>query len=513
MKSKKSNQKMLKISLLMFVLLFFTAIISAANSTVKRWGVFSVELQGPSLGNPFTDVQLSAVFKNGKKELKVPGFYDGNGKYIIHLSPDKEGTWTYKTESNVAELAGKTGKIKCVKPDKENHGAVEVDKTFYLKYADGTPHFSVGTTAYQWVSQSKELQDLTMKTLASAPFNKIRMCIFPKWYTYNRTEPAMAAYENVTDTTYDFTKFNPVFWRNLEMRIVELGKLGIEADIILFHPYDKWGFATMTKSQDDSYIRYAIARLSAYHNVWWAVANEYDFMIVPVTGNHVGNKDKEDWDRFLSILQNEDPYQRLRSIHNGHDVWYDHTKPYITHASVQSSFLEKGIGLRNKYQKPIIFDECKYEGNIERAFGSLSGQKMVERFWWGAMNGCYVGHGECIKAPDDILWWGKGGELHGESPVRIAYFRKIMESLPFAEMTPVQLNKDVYELSKEGEVYLVYALKASPIKITLAGNKEYTVESIDTWNMKSEVLKTVQPGEFTYDAPSDDFLLKITAVK
>jgi len=495
-----------------FFLLLLTAIsaaASAAKPAVEKWGLFRIELKGPSTGNPYSETELSAVFRHDNEERTVTGFYDGTGKYIIHFSPDAEGTWTYKTTSNVPELSGKRGKLHCTAPSKNNHGPVKVDKTFYFKYADGTPFFEVGTTCYQWISQPGELQDLTMRTLSTSPFNKIRMCIFPKWYIYNRTEPSGAAFENTTDTTYNFNKFNPAFWQNLENRLVELGNLGIQADIVLFHPYDKWGFATMSKEQDDRYIRYAIARLAAYRNVWWSVANEYDFMTVPPRAGHAGNKDPEDWDRFFSILQNEDPYHRFRGIHNGR-TWYDHTNPAVTHASVQSSVLEKGIELRNRYRKPILFDECRYEGNIERGWGQLTAEQMVERFWWGAMNGCYVGHGECMKAPGDILWWGKGGILRGDSPARIAYFRKIMESLPFDEMAPVQLDKNVYELSKAGNVYLVYFLKASPIQIGLTGNLDYAVESIDTWNMKSEVLKTVHPGEFAFDAPKDDFLLKIT---
>jgi hypothetical protein len=498
----------------MFFLVLLFAISGAAFATVpsiEKWDVFNIKLNGPSVGNPFTDVVFSAIFKHDNEEVKVIGFYDGDGKYIIHFSPDTEGKWTYKTSSNVPELSERTGMFNCVSPSKSNHGPVKIEKTYYFKYADGTPYFEVGTTCYQWVCQPKELQDLTIKTLSTAPFNKIRMCIFPKWYIYNRTEPSIAAYLNKTDSTYDFNRFNPAFWQNLEKRIVELGNLGIQADIVLFHPYDKWGFATMTKEQDDKYIRYAISRIAAYKNVWWAVANEYDFMTVPPRAGHAGNKNEEDWDRYFSILQNEDPYHRFRSIHNGHN-WYDHTKNWVTHASIQSSALEKGIELRNKYQKPVIFDECKYEGNIEKGWGQLTAEQMVERFWWGAMNGCYVGHGECIKASDDILWWGKGGNLHGDSPIRIAYFRKIMEALPFDEMTPVQLDKNVYELSKEGKVYLVYVLKkANSIKITLTGNYNYTVEYINTWNMKSEVIKTVTPGEFTFDAPVNNYLIKITA--
>ena len=28
---------------------------------------------------------------------------------------------------------------------------------------------------------------------------------------------------------------------------------------------------------DDRYLRYVVARLAAYRNVWWSLANEYDF--------------------------------------------------------------------------------------------------------------------------------------------------------------------------------------------------------------------------------------------
>ncbi len=76
------------------------------------------------------------------------------------------------------------------------------------------------------------------------------------------------------------TRFNPAFFRHLEKRVGQLRELGIEADLILFHPYDKghWGFDRMDAAADDRYLRYVVARLAAYRNVWWSLANEYDFM-------------------------------------------------------------------------------------------------------------------------------------------------------------------------------------------------------------------------------------------
>jgi len=35
----------------------------------------------------------------------------------------------------------------------------------------------------------------------------------------------------------------------------------------------------MPAAADDRYLRYVIARLAAYRNVWWSLANEYDFLL------------------------------------------------------------------------------------------------------------------------------------------------------------------------------------------------------------------------------------------
>ena len=128
---------------------------------------------------------------------------------------------------------------------------------------------------------------------------------------------------------------------------------------------------------DDRYLRYLVARLAAYRNVWWSLANEFDFMTDRPKG-HRGNKQMEDWDRFFQILQNEDPHSRMRGIHNGR-IWYDHTKAWVTHASLQTSDMAGGVRFRQKYQKPVIFDECKYEGNIPQGWGNLDAKTIYRR--------------------------------------------------------------------------------------------------------------------------------------
>jgi len=472
------------------------------SDLIERWGIFELPLKGPSGGNPFVDVKLSAEFKQNSRVLEPEGFYDGNGLYRIRFMPDELGEWTYATKSNCKELDGKRGKFVCVRPSAGNHGPVGVHKTWHFAYADGTPYFQVGTTCYAWVHQGNALEEQTLATLKGAPFNKMRMCVFPKDYLYNKNEPEYYPFEGKPLKDWDYGRFNPEFFKHFEKRVGDLRDLGIQADIILFHPYDRWGYSSMDPQTDERYLRYIVPRLAAYRNVWWSFANEYDLM---------KSKTMADWDRFFQIVQKYDPYQHLRGIHNCR-AFYDHTKPWVTHASIQSSELARGREWRQNYQKPIVFDECKYEGNIPQGWGNITAQELVHRFWLGTIGGCYVGHGETYEHPEDILWWSKGGLLHGDSPARIAFLKKIMEGTPFAEMMPAELSSGNYVLSKAGELYFVYLTNTTRVTLELAGAGPFKVDGIDTWDMTMTPMASAKSGTFSFTPPKVNYVLRLSTV-
>jgi hypothetical protein len=269
------------LSFYLLLYLFYSASICYAKSSqIEQWGVFEIALKGPSSGNPFTDIQLSAVFTKNNRTIKTFGFYDGNGIYRIRFMPESTGEWHYITSSNCLELNEIKDNFIVVAPTKINHGPVRVQGMYSFSYADGTVYRPIGTTAYAWIHQGDKLAEQTLQTLAASPFNKLRMTVFPKHYEWNNNEPLLYPYSGTPPRIWDLKRFNPEFFQNLEHRVQQLGDLGIEADIILFHPYDKghWGFDRMPAQADDLYLRYIIARLSAYHNVWWSIANEYDFL-------------------------------------------------------------------------------------------------------------------------------------------------------------------------------------------------------------------------------------------
>ncbi len=468
----------------------------AAAPNVERWGVYEVVLNGPSTGNPFLDVHVGAHFRYAHRVVDVDGFYDGEGVYRIRFMPDETGGWSYTTTSNVPALDGKTGSFTAVAPPAGNHGPVRVRYTTHFGYEDGTPYVPIGTTCYAWIHQGDRLEEETIQTLRSSPFNKIRMCVFPKSYAYNANEPVYYPFERDAAGHNDLTRFNPKFFQHLEQRVRDLEALGIEADLILFHPYDRWGYASMPAEVNDRYLRYTVARLAAYRNVWWSMANEWDF---------VKTKTLADWDRFFRIVQESDPYHHLRSIHNG-SILYDHSKPWVTHVSLQSSDLERAREYVAEYHKPVIYDECKYEGNIPKRWGSISAQELVRRFWVGTVSGAYVGHGETYLDPHDILWWSKGGVLHGQSPERIAFLRKILESAPAEGLN----NISTYYLGagQAGRYYLFYFDVNQPAEyeFDLTEGTRYRADLIDPWAMTITPLPGTYSGKVTLNLPGKPFL-------
>jgi len=82
------------------------------------------------------------------------------------------------------------------------------------------------------------------------------------------------------------------------------------------------------------------------------------------------------------VVQNANPYDHLRSIHNA-GTFYDHAKPWVSHLRIQRSSFAKAQAYRNQYRKLVVFDECRYEGNVRQGWGNISAARMTYNFWAG----------------------------------------------------------------------------------------------------------------------------------
>ncbi|MFK7771661.1 MAG: DUF5060 domain-containing protein [Saprospiraceae bacterium] len=501
-----------------FFSLFLLPVTFFGQADVELWGRFEKTIEYNFKGNAFTEVQFSAEFTHQDTSFIVTGFYDDNDQFKVRFMPQKLGTWKYTTRSNISALNNQKGIFECIKASSQNHGMVEVSDVHHFKFSDGKKYYPFGTTAYAWTHMDEGLQKLTLQTLEKSGFNKVRMCVMPKSYALVQREPKHYPFlikeikkdsEGKEVKVWDYEKFNPLFFQRLEKRIDELDAIGVEADLILFHPYDKgrWGFDSMPQEMDIRYIKYITARLSSFKNIWWSLANEWNFL---------KSKTPADWHTLIETVTAADPYGHLCSIHGSTASYFEYWKPEITHVSIQDEAPVQNptaaATIGRIYKKPIVFDEVGYEGNITRRWGWLSPEKMMHLIWNGVMGGTYVSHGETYTyySEKDTIFWANGGALRGSSWKRIKFLRSIIEEIP-SPIFMTDISRDFKTASAgEGYYFIYFGEKMQedwlfnlPVKNgnlkKLKPNAKFKIEIIDAWDMTI----TPYPGIFETDKAQD----------
>jgi hypothetical protein len=420
----------------------------------ERWGLQEIVLHAEKeYGNPFKEVQLHCSFVSGSETVSVTGFFDGNSTWKVRFMPPKEGSWTFKTRSNEPSLDGKAGEFEAVAPGKDNHGPVQVAKRFHFSYADGKPFYPLGTTTYVLFHFDRESQVRTLGTLSATAFTKTRILVMP----FSSLIPGPCPFERNASGEIDSDRYDVEFFRRYETGLLDLQALGIEADLILFHPYDAKGtFSRMDEAHDKDFIQYATARLAAFRNVWWTLTNEFD--LYPQFGI------EKNWRALGECLAECDPYRHLRGIHNSCVGFYDNSEEWITHVILQDITLQRltaeprnnsAMGLdARKFGKPVVVDEYGYEGDIAMTWGSIAPREAVEMHWSITMAGAYGSHGESYYGTPR-------GRFVGASPERLAFLKNIMLETPFQDLAPLsevaaEPNASITVLGVPGVCYLFH---------------------------------------------------------
>ena len=410
-----------------------------------------------------------------------------------------------------------------------------------FEYEDGTVFYPFGTTVYALAHQEESLIEETLESLAHSPFNKVRMCVFPKHYQYNNNEPRFYPFEKRADGSWDVERICDDFWDHLEKVIMRLDDMEIECDLILFHPYDNWGFSQFSQADNLKYLDYCIRRLTHLKNIWWSLANEYDLCL--------GSKSVEDWKEIEEFVASHDPDHHLLSNHNCFVPW-DTSRPNITHGSYQTKRFADIPNVVDRFGKPIRVDECCYEGDLPEFWGCLSGEEMTSRFWKTVTSGAYCTHGETFMDPEnEVVWWAKGGALKGKSPERIRFLKDIVYGLPSPiepvitaagtfDNLPEEVRRDLENqpmfqgftkamaMMTEENKHIHFALEycyaghcgedaylnyydqrcCAMDTIVLPEGKTYRIELIDTWNMTRETIVETASGSTKIRLPGRPYM-------
>lgn len=146
---------------------------------MKQYETFELRFGGEVLPDAWAQIDLTATFSCAQESLTVKGFYDGEsdgqGVYVVRFLPQYAGVYRYQVRGAVTA----EGEIVCEASSPEAHGIVRAVGTHFA-FADGAPYIPFGTTVYALISQDDALVEQTLQSLAAAPFNKLRLCVFPR---------------------------------------------------------------------------------------------------------------------------------------------------------------------------------------------------------------------------------------------------------------------------------------------------------------------------------------------
>ncbi|MCL5744606.1 MAG: DUF5060 domain-containing protein, partial [Acidobacteria bacterium] len=292
-----------------------------AATSIERYHSHDFAFQAAAPGNPF-DVDLAGEFSGPEgAHLRVPGFYDGDGRWIIRFSPTREGEWHLRTVSSLAALDGRTeAAIRCL-PNRhpEIHGGLRVDPAhpFHFVYEDGTRYFLLGYEAdWLWGADMLDPQRKLMRRLidlmAARGFNHVVVNVFAwdtgwsqgREHAWDWGPPPLYPWEG-SNAKPDHSRLNPQFFRLYDEMMSALRDKGIVAHIMLKVYNKQVNWPPPYSRDEERYFRYVVARYQAYSNVVWDFSKEAH-----------NERDLALQGRLIGLVHCADAYRRLLTAHD-----------------------------------------------------------------------------------------------------------------------------------------------------------------------------------------------------
>ena len=493
-----------------FVLIWVPLLAAAGTKTVHQWEVFTLSMKsGRSYTNPYQDIPvtrgndlLKVTFRGTggnalNKEVTIVGFWTGGKEWRVNFAAPESGSWTYSSSSTDRSLNGIKGKIEVIPwTDAEKaanparHGFVRVNKKgpeagHYFEYSDGTPFLWIGDTWWNWTDI--RIRPETFKQLvddrAGKGFNVGQL--FVPGNGWGRESSLLDETYTIPDTAH---------LQKTEQMIRYANSKGIT---VWIHGW--WSRKDMDKSVGREKMirwwRYLVHRFSAY-NVIWVLAGEYN--MYDYGGLGVGF-----WKDLGQLIKDEDPYERIVSLHNtppfwdgGADApqwstteilhqepWLDYNQSQVGHGKFANEMIPSVIreAYNMKPAKPIVVTESWYE------FREGNAPAMDIRFaaWSSILSGA-AGHtyggghvwlASVPEAPSDGAPWpyekGFANTTYDYQGAKsIMHLATFFRNVTWWKMSPhPELVKEYPQplcLADPGKEYIVYLRYGGTVKVDLS---------------------------------------------
>ncbi len=247
---------------------------------------------GRTYDNPVYDVRtFNAAFTSPSgREKHINGFWDGGREWKIRFMPDEPGAWTWKTACSDSENSGLhnvTGSFECAPNnsafDFHRHGTVIRQKgNYHLTFADGTPFFWLGDTAWNGALFSTDDEWNDYLAHRSGQNYSVIQVVTTQWRGAKGDRYGETAFDGVGKI-----EINVDFFKRLDKKIDHINDFGMIAAPVLL-----WALPSVTgRELNPGYIlpheeaillaRYMVARWGGNHVAWilggdGVYTNEYE---------------------------------------------------------------------------------------------------------------------------------------------------------------------------------------------------------------------------------------------
>jgi len=502
--------KILTASKIGFLIICFALFsLQSKAETIHQWEVCTISFHSvKEYSNPYKDIPatnggdlLKVTFEGIKgvalnKKITIVGFWNGGSEWCVNFAPPFTGEWKYTSFSSDSSMNGKSGNLQVVACGVEEqnanptkHGFVRVNKTgeqagHFFEYSDGQPFLWIGDTWWNWTNNRIKLE--TFKQMvdnrAAKSFNIGQL--FVPGNGWGRES-------SLLDETY--TKLDTEHAKKVEEMIRYANSKGIT---VWIHGW--WSRPNLNTEigaeKMQRWWRYLVHRFGAY-NVIWVLAGEYNM-------NNNGGFSLDFWKDLGKLIKEEDPYERIVSVHNTppfwdggaeapqwatgevlhHESWLDYNQSQVGHGKYANEMIPQVVSeeYNRNPSKPIVVTEPWYEF-VE---GNPSGMDIRFAAWSAILSGAAGhtyggGHVWLASVPES-----PGGE--GSWPIekgfeRTTYDYKGAESMKHLadffknikwwNMSPhpelVVEYPQPFCLARPGEEYLVYLRYGGTFKIKM----------------------------------------------
>ena len=554
-------QKFFSTTILVFSLLFLA--FSGSAQTIRQWQVHSLKfLAENETDNPYMQIPVNnqddllvLKFKGvsgdaSGKELEIKGVWNGGKEWVVNFAPPLPGEWEYHSVSVDSGMDGKSGKMVVtewsedeLKSNPTRRGLITVMKTgenagHYFQYADGTPFLWVGDTWWNWTKES----------IHFATWKKLIDDRAAKGFTIGQLfvgANGWGAESSLLDPTYSVLKTELI--QKVERMIEYANSKGIT---VWIHGW--WSRPQLSETAGEENVkrwwRYLVHRFGAY-NVVWVLAGEYNMH------NNAGF-DLNFWKELGQMVKDEDPYNRILSLHNTppfwkggaeapqwstgevlhNESWLDYNQSQSGHGKYANEMIPLIVAENYKFKpaKPIVVTEPWYEF-VE---GNPTGMDIRLAAWGGILSGA-AGHtyggGHVWRGGTPESPAGTGGawpieegaaleSFNYEGAVSMKHLASFFNKINWWEMAPhpelVEDYPQPFCLANPGKEYVLYLRYGGMLNLRIPGNGEQTYscywynpatgESSDTKSVTGEkYLQFVSPGMYPGTLNYSDWVLYV----